>query len=113
MAGGAMRYLAFTEDVDNGYFDPSRLIAALLSVRSNGAIGSSKWEYEAAVEAGAQSYRFNDADATAKPLWGLSGLVARPLPHGHSRFAGFNNSPTAFGPGHVGSGVCAANTIGG
>jgi tetratricopeptide (TPR) repeat protein len=117
LAGGAVRTLGFTEDVDNGYFDPSHLIAALLSVRSNGAIGSSKWEYEAAVEAGAQSYTFNDADATGKPLWGLYGLVARPLPHGFSFqiFAGFNNSSTASGPGFTSrsAGVRLRYTIGG
>jgi tetratricopeptide (TPR) repeat protein len=117
MAGGAVRTLGFTEDVDNGYFDPSHLIAALLSVRSNGAIGSSKWEYEAAVEAGAQSYTFNGADATGKPLWGLYGLVARPLPHGFSFqiFAGFNNSSTASGPGFTSrtGGVRLRYTIGG
>jgi hypothetical protein len=117
MAGGALRYLEFTENLDNGYFDPSRLTSALLSVRSNGTIGSSKWEYETFVEAGAQSYRFNDADATAKPLWGLYGLVVRPLPHGFSlqMFAGFNNSSTASGPGFTSrsGGVRLRYTIGG
>lgn len=117
MAGGAVRSLGFTEDVDNGYFDPSHLFAALLSLRSNGSIGSSKWEYEAAVEAGAQSYTFNGDDATGKPLWSLYGLVARPLPHGLSFqiFAGFTNSSTASGPGFTSrsGGVRLRYTIGG
>jgi tetratricopeptide (TPR) repeat protein len=117
MAGGAVRYVDFTDDLDHGYFDPSQLIAALLSVRSNGAIGSSPWEYEAAVEAGAQSYTFNGAKATGKPLWSLYGLVARPLPHGLSFqiFAGFGNSSTASGPGFTSrsGGVRLRYTIGG
>lgn len=117
MAGGVARYLDFTDDLDNGYFDPSQLIAALLSVRSSGAIGSSRWEYEAAVEAGAQSYTFNTAKATGKPLWSLYGLVARPLPHGLSFqiFTGFSNSSTASGPGFTSrsGGVRLRYTIGG
>ena len=117
MAGGAVRYLGFTQDVDNGYFDPSHLIAALLSLRSSGAIGSSKWEYETAVEAGAQSYTFNGDDATGNPLWSLFGLVARPLPHGllFQIFAGFSNSSTASGPGFTSSsgGVRLRWTFGG
>jgi tetratricopeptide (TPR) repeat protein len=117
MAGGAVRSLGFTDDVDNGYFDPSHLFAALLSVRSNGTISSSKWEYEAAVEAGAQSYTFNGDDATGKPLWSLYGLVAHPLPHGLSFqiFAGFTNSSTASGPGFTSrsGGVRLRWTIGG
>ena len=101
MAGGAVRYLAFTEDLSDGYFDPSNLIAVVASLRSNGAIGSSKWEYEASVEAGAQWYTFDGSQATGKPLWNLFGLVARPLPHGVSFqiFAGYGNSSTASGPG--------------
>ena len=117
MAGGAVRSLGFTDNVDNGYFDPSHLFAALLSVRSNGTISSSKWEYEAAVEAGAQSYTFNGDDATGKPLWSLYGLVARPLPHGLSFqiFAGLTNSSTASGPGFTSrsGGVRLRYTIGG
>jgi len=116
-AGGVVRYLDFADDLDNGYFDPSRLIAALLSVRSNGAIGSSRWEYEAAVEAGAQSYTFNGAKATGKPLWSLYGLVSHPLPHGFSFqiFAGFSNSSTASGPGFTSrsGGVRLRFTVGG
>ena len=117
MAGGAVRYLDFRDNFDNGYFDPSQLLAALLSVRSSGAIGSSPWEYEASVEAGVQSYTFDGAEATGKPLWGLYGLVARPLPHGLSFqiFAGFSNSSTASGPGFTSrsGGVRLRYTIGG
>jgi tetratricopeptide (TPR) repeat protein len=101
LLGGVVRYLTFSEDLDDGYFDPSNLIAALGSLRSSGAIGASTWEYEAAVEAGAQSYTFNGAKTTGKPLWNLYGLVARPLPHGLSFqvYAGYGNSSTASGPG--------------
>ena len=101
LTGGAVRYLAFTENLNDGYFDPSHLIAAVASLRSNGAIGSSKWEYEASVEAGAQWYTFDGADASGKPLWNLYGLVARPLAHGVSFqiYAGYGNSSTASGPG--------------
>jgi tetratricopeptide (TPR) repeat protein len=117
MAGGAVRALGFTKDEDNGYFDPSQLIAALGSVRSSGAIGSSKWEYEATVDAGVQSYTFNGAKAADKPLWALYGLAARPLPHGLSFqiFAGFSNSSTASGPGFTSrsGGVRLRYTIGG
>ncbi len=117
MAGGVVRYLDYADDKDNGYFDPSQLIAALLSVRSNGAIGSSRWEYEAAVEGGAQSYTFNTDKARGKPLWSLYGLVARPLPHGLSFqiFAGFGNSSTASGPGFTSRslGLRLRYTIGG
>jgi tetratricopeptide (TPR) repeat protein len=117
LAGGAVRALGFTDDVDNGYFDPSQLIAALLSLRSSGSIGPSKWEYEAALEAGAQSYTFNGDDATGKPLWSLYGLIARPFPHGLSLqiFAGFTNSSTASGPGFTSrsGGVRLRYTIGG
>lgn len=117
MAGGVVRYLDFAENRDNGYFDPSQLIAVLLSLRSSGALGSSKWEYEAAVEAGAQSYTFDAVKATGKPLWSLYGLVARPLPHGLSFriFAGFSNSSTASGPGFTSRslGLRLRYTIGG
>jgi tetratricopeptide (TPR) repeat protein len=101
MTGAAARYLTFTENVNHGYFDPSNLIAAIGSLRSNGAIGSSKWEYEASVEAGAQWYTFDGAEATGKPLWNLYGLVARPLPHGISLqiYSGYGNTSTASGPG--------------
>ena len=117
MAGGVVRYLDYADDNDNGYFDPSQLIAALVSVRSNGAIASSKWEYEASVEAGAQSYTFDTAKTTGKPLWSLNALVAHPLPHGLSFqiFAGFSNSSTASGPGFTSrsGGVRLRYTIGG
>jgi len=101
LLGGAVRYLTFSEDLNDGYFDPQDLIAAVGSLRGNGAIGSSKWEYEAAVEAGAQSYTFDGAKTTGKPLFNLYGLVARPLPHGLSFqfYAGYGNSSTASGPG--------------
>ena len=101
LIGGVVRYLTFSEDLNDGYFDPSNLIAASGSLRSNGAIGSSRWEYEAAVEAGAQWYTFDGATATGKPLWNLYGLVARPLPHGVSFqvYSAYGNSSTASGPG--------------
>jgi tetratricopeptide (TPR) repeat protein len=101
LLGGAARYLTFSEDLNDGYFDPQNLIAGIGSLRGNGAIASSKWEYEAAVEAGAQSYTFGGAKTTGKPLWNLYGLIARPLPHGLSFqiYAGYGNSSTASGPG--------------
>jgi tetratricopeptide (TPR) repeat protein len=101
LLGGAVRYLTFSEDLNDGYFDPSNLIAGVASLRSNGAIGSSKWEYESAVEVGTQSYTFQGAKTSGKPLWNLYGLVARPLPHGLSFqiYAGYGNSSTASGPG--------------
>jgi tetratricopeptide (TPR) repeat protein len=101
MAGGIVRYLGFSEDLNDGYFDPSNLIAAVASLRSNGAIGTSKWQYEGNVEAGAQWYTFEGADVSGKPLWNVYGLVAYPLPHGVSFqiFAGYGNSSTASGPG--------------
>jgi len=101
LLGGVVRYLTFSEDLNDGYFDPSNLIAGLASLRSSGGIGSSKWEYEAAVEAGVQSYTFDGAKTTGKPLWNLYGLVARPLPRGLSFqiYAGYGNSSTASGPG--------------
>jgi tetratricopeptide (TPR) repeat protein len=102
MTGGALRYLTFTEPLkDNGYFDPSNLIAAVGSLRSNGAIGSSRWEYETLVEAGVQWYTFEGQDASGKPLLNLYGMVTRPLPHGVSFqiYAGYGNSSTASGPG--------------
>jgi len=115
--GGALRYLTFSEDLNDGYFDPSNLIAAVGSLRSNGAIGSSKWEYEAAVEAGAQSYTFNEDKATGKPLWNLYGMVARPLPHGVSFqiYSADGNSSTASGPGFdsITAGARLRFTIGG
>lgn len=102
LLGGAIRYLTFSEDLDDGYFDPSNLIAGVASLRSSGAIGSSKWEYESAVEVGTQSYTFQGAKTSGKPLWNLYGLVARPLPHGLSFqiYAGYGNSSTASGPGY-------------
>jgi len=101
LLGGVLRYLTFSEDLNDGYFDPQNLIAALGSLRSNGAIGSSKWDYEASVEAGVQRYTFNGAETTGKPLFNLYGLVAYPLPHGVSfqLYAAYGNSSTASGPG--------------
>lgn len=99
--GGMARYLDFSEDLDNGYFDPQDLIAALLSVRSDGFIGASRWTYETALEAGAQSFTHDGVKATGEPLWDLYGLVSWPLPHGLSLqlFAEWGNSSTASGPG--------------
>jgi tetratricopeptide (TPR) repeat protein len=116
-AGGVVRYLDFSEDLDNGYFDPQQLIAAVLSVRSDGSIGSSPWTYEAAVDAGAQSFTHDGAKASGEPLWDLYGLVARPLTHGLSFqiFATFGNSSTASGPGFtsLSGGVRLRYAIGG
>jgi tetratricopeptide (TPR) repeat protein len=115
--GGGVRTLDYTKDLDNGYFDPSSLLAGVLSLRSEGAIAASLWRYEAAAEGGVQSYTLHGAQASGKPLWNLSGLVARPLPHGVSFqvYAGFGNSSTASGPGFTSHtvGVRLRFTIGG
>ncbi len=117
LAGAVVRYLDYAEDNDNGYFDPSDLVAGLASVRSFGSIGDSAWEYEVAVEAGAQSYTFDGAKTSGKALWNLYGLAVRPLPHGLSlqMFAGFGNSSNASGPGFTSrfGGVRLRYTIGG
>ena len=102
MVGGVVRYLDFTDqNLNNGYFDPENLVAGLASVRSNGTIASSKWEYEAAGEGGVQRYTFNGVENTGKPLWNLYGLLARPLGGGFSLQldANWGNSSTASGPG--------------
>lgn len=117
LAGGALRALDYSENLDNGYFDPSSLRAAVASVRSYGSIGSSRWEYESSLEAGVQSYTFDGAATRGKPLFNLYGLVARPLPHGltFQLYAGFGNSSTASGPGFtsVSYGARLRWTIGG
>jgi hypothetical protein len=99
--GGIVRYLDYSDDLDNGYFDPSGFFAEVLSLRSNGSIGASPWTYEAAVEAGVQSFEFDGARASGEPLWSVHGLVARPLGRGFSfqLFADFSNSSAASGPG--------------
>jgi len=101
MAGGVVRYLDFSDDLDHGYFDPQGLTAVLASLRSDGAIGSSKWSYEASAEGGVQSYTFDGEDASGKALFSAYGLVARPLTRSLSfqAYAGFGNSSTASGPG--------------
>jgi hypothetical protein len=100
--GGVVRFLDYAEDLDNGYFDPDTLVAALVSLRSDGSIGSSAWSYETSVEAGAQSFTFDGGDASGEPLFNLHALVGRPLPHGFSFqiFADFGNSSAASGPGY-------------
>jgi len=101
--GGAVRGLDYADDLDNGYFDPQGLIAALLSVRSEGSIGASPWFYEAALEAGAQSFTFDGAHASHEALFNVHGLVGRPLGHGvtFQIFADFGNSSAASGPGYT------------
>ncbi len=101
LAGGSVRGLRFSEDVDHGYFDPNHLIAVVSSARSYGSIDGSSWWYEGAVEAGVQWFEHNGAAASHEPLWSLSGLVSKPLPHGLTLqfFAAFGNSSTASGPG--------------
>jgi len=101
LLGGVVRYFDYADDLDNGYFDPSSFFAELLSLRSDGSIGASLWSYEAAAEAGVQSFTFDGAKASSEPLWNLHALVARPLPHGFSFqiFADFGNSSAASGPG--------------
>lgn len=101
-AGGMVRYLNFSEDLDHGYFDPQDLIAAVASLRSEGAIGSSAWTYETAVEAGVQSFTQSGVKAPGEPLWDVFGLVAWPLPRGLSLqfFGEFSNSSAASGPGY-------------
>lgn len=102
LVGGVVRYLDYSDDLNDGYFDPSNLVAAVASVRSDGTFGSSAWSYEAAAEAGAQSYTFNGAKTSGKPLFNLYGLIAHPLGHGLSFqiFANAGNSSTASGPGY-------------
>ena len=101
LVGGVVRYLGFSDELDNGYFDPTWLIAAMLSVRSDGSIGTSRWQYETALEAGAQSFSLHGAATSHEPLFSVYGLVARPLGHGVSFqvFAAFSNSSAASGPG--------------
>jgi thioredoxin-like negative regulator of GroEL len=101
LVGGVVRYLTFTEDLSDGYFDPSNLVAGLGSLRSNGAIGSSRWEYEALAEAGVQAYTFHGDKNSGKPLWNLYGLLAHPLARGltFQLDATWGNSSTASGPG--------------
>jgi tetratricopeptide (TPR) repeat protein len=100
LAGGVVRYLTFTEDLDDGYFDPENLAAAIASLRSNGLIGASRWSYEAAVEAGVQRYTFDGTTNSGKPLWNVYGMVAHPLPRGFSfqLYATYGNSSAASGP---------------
>lgn len=100
--GGMVRYLNFSENLDNGYFDPQDLIAVVASLRSEGAIGGSRWTYETTVEAGVQSFTHDGVKASGEPLWDVFGLVAWPLPHGLSLqfFGEFSNSSAASGPGY-------------
>ena len=117
LTGVVVRYLGFTDDLDHGYFDPSNWIAALISVRSDGSIGASRWTYEAAVEAGGQWFTLHDVQTSHEPLWNLSGMVSCPLPHGLSLqfFAAFGNSSAASGPGFTyrSGGLRLRYTIGG
>ncbi|HEX4824605.1 MAG TPA: tetratricopeptide repeat protein [Candidatus Polarisedimenticolaceae bacterium] len=101
LAGGVVRYLDFADDLNHGYFDPSNLVAGLASVRSNGTIGRSRWEYETTAEGGVQRYTFNGATNTGKPLWNFYGLLAHPLGRGFSfqLDANYGNSSAASGPG--------------
>jgi len=100
--GGVVRYSDYSDNFDNGYFDPQNWIAAVASLRSDGSIGASAWSYEAAVEAGTQSFTLDGVEASGEFLWNVHGLVARPLPHGFSFhiFADFGNSSAASGPGY-------------
>jgi tetratricopeptide (TPR) repeat protein len=117
LLGGAVRYLDYTDDLDHGYFDPEQYVAALLSLRSDGTIDGSDWQYETAVEAGAQSFTLHGDRASHEPLWNVSGLVSRPLPHGFALqfLATFGNSSAASGPGYTSrsAGVRLRYTIGG
>ncbi|HZN54357.1 MAG TPA: tetratricopeptide repeat protein [Candidatus Polarisedimenticolaceae bacterium] len=101
MAGGIARYLDYSDDLDHGYFDPQGLNAVLASLRSDGTIGASRWEYEASGEAGVQSYTFDGDDASGKALWNLYAFAARPLSRSltFQAYAGVGNSSTASGPG--------------
>jgi len=100
--GGVVRYSDYSDNFDNGYFDPQNWIAAVMSLRSDGSIGGSAWSYEAAVEAGTQSFTLDGVDASGELLWNVHALVARPLPRGFSFhiFADFGNSSAASGPGY-------------
>ena len=101
LTGGVVRYLDYAKQTGNGYFDPSHLVAALASVRSDGSIGASKWSYETALEAGAQWYSFQGVSASGRFLFNAYGFVSRPLPHGLAieMYAGWGNSSAAAGPG--------------
>jgi hypothetical protein len=115
--GGMVRYLDFSEDLNDGYFDPQDLVATVVSLRSDGAIGTSRWTYETAAEAGVQSFTQDDVRASAEALWNLFGSVTWPLPRGLSLqfYAELGNSSTASGPGYnsVYGGVRLRWTIGG
>ena len=100
LAGGVLRGLRFSDDLDHGYFDPQRLIAPVGSFRSYGSIGGSAWTYEGTFEAGVQSYEFNGEDASSQGLVNVYGLVGRPLPHGIGLeiHGGWSNSSATAGP---------------
>ncbi len=75
-AGYGFRWFDWESDLDNGYFDPRNFSAHLALGRSRGPLGA-KGYYEAAAEAGIQSFTDGANRVSGDPAFGLFALAGR------------------------------------
>jgi tetratricopeptide (TPR) repeat protein len=92
-AGYGFRWFDWTLDLDNGYFDPRNFTAHLALGRARGPVGENGY-YEAAAEAGVQSFTDGTNRVSGDPALGLFGLVGHPIGGGFDLegYAAFSTS---------------------
>jgi tetratricopeptide (TPR) repeat protein len=92
-AGYGFRWFDWALDLDNGYFDPRNFTAHLALGRARGSLGLQGY-YEAAAEAGVQSFTEGGNRVSGDPAFGLSVGMGRPIGRGFDLegFAAFSTS---------------------
>lgn len=92
-AGYGFRWFDWALDLDNGYFDPRNFTAHLALGRARGPLGK-KGYYEAAAEAGVQSFTEGGNRVSGDPALGLFALAGRPIGGGFDLegYAAFSTS---------------------
>jgi len=92
-AGYGLRWFDWALDLDNGYFDPQNFTAHLALGRARGPLGARGY-YEAAAEAGVQSFTDGANRVSGDPAFGFFALAGRPIGGGFDLegYAAFSTS---------------------
>jgi tetratricopeptide (TPR) repeat protein len=77
--GYQFRYLEFSEDLNNGYFDPSDFTAHLAHLRVWGPFGSSRAYYDVTMNLGEQSFILGDTEVSGDQVFSVHCTAGYPL----------------------------------